>query len=165
MNTYPERFLNAIEALYDGFFNDTLSKGNCYSCAIGNIVAKAFGYNIYHNNNDMLVWDRNKMPYWADVFTTHDGVQLFMSAKTKKIKRGKKQIKKTGYKVRQLAKLEYAFETASKSENEIENLHNGLMAVVPVLCEIEGIGESKFWCDFFTYDIIYNKAVAVKKLA
>jgi hypothetical protein len=38
-----QRFKNAIDALVYAFFNDTLAKGTCAACAVGNIVAHGWG--------------------------------------------------------------------------------------------------------------------------
>ncbi len=42
----PKRFTEAIKALRNAFFSKKLAAGNCMSCAVGNIVANAYGHEI-----------------------------------------------------------------------------------------------------------------------
>jgi hypothetical protein len=44
MNT--KRFDNAIAALVKGYFEGTLMKGSCFSCAVGNMVASSMNCKI-----------------------------------------------------------------------------------------------------------------------
>lgn len=48
-------------------------------------------------------------------------------------------IDQTGYSEVELAKIEFAFESADEGSTEDENMFNGLMAVVDVLAEIHGV--------------------------
>lgn len=50
--TTPKRFDKAFAALVAAFFNNTLAKGNCAACAIGNITASANGVKLYQNKED-----------------------------------------------------------------------------------------------------------------
>lgn len=108
----------------------------------------------------------NGNPTWSNVFLTALGSQetwpFSYEGETKKV------IDKTGYSWRELARIEYAFECATKINNYdyrfrskdaiIQDQYNGLMAVVEVLCEIEGISaqETK---EMFSYKIEENKPV------
>ena len=43
---HSERFNKAISALVKGYIGETLAKGHCCGCAVGNIVAYSMHYNI-----------------------------------------------------------------------------------------------------------------------
>jgi hypothetical protein len=55
------------------------------------------------------------------------------------IDEAKFEIDSTGYSVKDLAKIEFAFETAQKGNTEDDWMFNGLMAVIDVLAEIHNI--------------------------
>jgi len=137
------RFEKAYNALYNAFMNDTLAKGTCKACAVGNIVANAMGtsvtseYNCEVNNS-----------FWNSIFyTPTDGEQI--------IKRNASCEKDlevlTEYSWEEMAKVEYAFERATKIHYFYYNSHtpqelmedqfNGLMAVMDVLIELDSIKE------------------------
>lgn len=148
------RFERAVQALVSAYMNDTLEKGNCSACAVGNICAAAIGVNVVkreqvEGNQTLFQWD-TRIPFWDDVFCTPlnsstqiiDPDSYFGPAKT--------QIDATGYSWEDLAKVEQAFERSTKivfrsayTPSEIDaDQFNGLMAVVDVLCEIEGIADA-----------------------
>lgn len=54
----------------------------------------------------------------------------------------KKQIDATGYSWQELARVEYAFESAKKGESADDWMFNGLMAVLDVLADIHGVNLS-----------------------
>jgi len=141
-----DRFNNAISALVKGFFNETLSKGSCTACAVGNICG-----------GDASL---------ANVFMTAWGQQDFYphayNGMTKDV------IDATGYSWKDLAKVELAFETSSliyggdyhkhTKEEIMQDQYNGLMSVVEVLCKIEGI-DTEETKEMFSYRIEENKPV------
>jgi hypothetical protein len=124
----PERFNKALKTLVQAFFNDTLAKGNCTQCAVGNMCG---------GRSD-----------WSLVFITpsHGTQRIYEDWYDGN---AKNVIDKTGYTWEELARIEFSFEKNTKingreydnfSKQEImEDQYRGLMAVVEVLCEIEGL--------------------------
>jgi len=119
-----------VGILVDAYFNDTLKHNYCTACAAGNIVAANMGFAFTG-----LAWrSENKtyeMPYWNHVFLT----STFRQRRCPKwyVGEAKLQIDSTGYTWQELAKIEYAFETAQKGNSDDEWMFNGLMSVIDVL--------------------------------
>ncbi len=147
-----KRFENAISALVEAFFNDTLAKGNCSACAVGNICAKAIGEVVV-----VSALGNKNIFAWRYVFSSDFGLQREYSETDFGVgdyKSGLELISKTGYSKEELMKVEHAFEKNSKieyymyksfSKNAImEDQYKGLMAVVEVLCEIEGLEPAEY---------------------
>lgn len=154
-----ERFNNAIDALVTGFFNGTLAKGNCAACAVGNIVAKGLGGKVTKDKGGFECSVANRG--WTSVFMSHsDGTQTVTPYYY--ILDSKIQIDSTGYDWMELAKVESAFEKNTKilftvyykcsKEQIMADQYSGLMAVVDVLCEIEGIEEAQEIKEAFSYE-------------
>jgi hypothetical protein len=143
-----KRFNNAITALVKGFFEGTLFKNSCSACAVGNMVAYSLNYKI--DNDKGNNWADGTMTAWDSVFTTSYGKQKFLPDRY--VDEAKEQIDSTGYTVDELAKVEFAFETHTKidwcdrkhftQERLMADQFNGLMAVVDVLMEIEGMDKT-----------------------
>lgn len=154
MRNEVEKFNHSVSVLVTAFFNDTLMHGNCYACAVGNMVANGLGCRVVKRPDSFknLVWDNNQ-PYpgsswndsiqngWGALFTTdrHDDKR-----KTQKIDKRflgdrnvMRQIASTGYTWQELARIEFAFESVDKRRKD--KMFNGLMAVVDVLAEIHNI--------------------------
>lgn len=145
-----ERFDKAIKALVDAFFNETLAKGSCSACAVGNMVAAAYGKEITcfdepESCNGIL---HNE---WRFLFMTNTDTNVQYkrwSGGSMDICRAEKLIIPTNYLEDELATIEWAFETntnikydvydAYSRQDIMEDQFKGLMAVVDVLCEIEG---------------------------
>jgi hypothetical protein len=124
---------------------------NCTACAVGNLVAANLGYKYVKTKTHTTgqcelrhTWEHkeNKAPgsifrftsRWSDVFGTPYGVQYFHLNNYSG--EAKREIDSTGYSVSDLAKIEFAFESAPKGCNQEEWMFNGLMAVVEVLGQI-----------------------------
>lgn len=137
------RFNQAIDKLVTAFFNETLMKGECDKCAVGNIVGNR---------------------YWSDVFLTSLGLQRKKNlnvANSEIVRRGVDHIRKTGYSVDEMARIEFTFEqnttytTKCLEEAEIsrddliQDQFNGLCAVVELLCEMEGITDAQHYKNIF----------------
>jgi len=137
-----QRFENAVDQLIEAFFNETLTKGKCDRCAVGNICGSG---------------------EWAHLFMTedHNGLQsrngLNMSKKFPEMyKDSLDVVYETGYSPEELAKVESVFERNTaitysdymrghKTDDDeytheefIQDQFNGLCAVIDVLCEFEG---------------------------
>ena len=161
--TNIEHFNDTVAILVKAYFDDTLRHGNCYGCAVGNIIAHKMGVNIIKTDNKGLMWD-NGDPYpgygscnnpdgWGAVFCTssneededeedEDGMPIpdFTQEMNPNLLKGAalKQIQASGYHWTELAKIEYAFETV-KCDDFTERMFKGLMAVVDVLASIHSI--------------------------
>ncbi len=135
----PERFNNAMKALIKGFFDETLMKGDCSACAVGNIL------------NGSYIWNRL-------FYTNKYGIKERKPSSTETIVEAIDLCRSSGYSVGDLMKVEYAFETntvidgilySNRGKQEIvQDQYNGLMAVVEVLCEIEGIDTKEYKKEF-----------------
>ena len=143
-----ERFNNAMKALIKGFFDGTLESRDCGKCAVGNMVA-------YCNNEKIASKETNPHPYggWYNVI-------CFM---TDSLAEAQKLCKSTGYSVKEVIEIEKAFESNTSDrrlpDSELAaDQFNGLMAVVEVLCKIEGI-ESDTYKKEFNYLIEDNKLI------
>lgn len=115
----PELYQRTVDILVKAYFEDTLAHGSCTACAVGNIV---------NYGKSKKTWR------WSEVFFTGFMEQNVCSSNYKG--QAKIEIDSTGYKWKQLAKIEYAFETAPKGNSDDEWMFNGLMAVIDVLDEI-----------------------------
>lgn len=151
-------FQNTVDILVKAYLNGTLAHGDCAACAVGNIIAAKVGAKVDISDIDICggEWIRNGNYLtigWNEVFVTREGQQLISPHNY--FGQIKLQIDASGYSWQDLAKIEFAFESAEKPEgldyaphreeclNE-EWMFNGLMAVVDVLAEIHGISlESK----------------------
>lgn len=147
MNDY-KKFHHSVNVLLKAYLNDTLVHSNCYACAVGNLVADACGY-VYAKAKDFptrqtglllhpdtLLW-RSVLVEWNNVFMTSEGTQHVQHLEFDG--EAKRQIESTGYDWRQLAAIEFVFETANKGKNKDDHMFNGLMAVVDVLAQIHNI--------------------------
>lgn len=149
------RFEKAYNALYNAFMNDTLAKGTCIACAVGNIVADAMGAKVYSQQDDSSIKFRcsNNNYWWNDLFfTTQCGQRIIKISENNKVKQLRKKILNlTGYTWRELAKVENAFEKNTiisfdeynfyTPEQIMEDQFNGLMAVMDVLIELDNVKE------------------------
>lgn len=151
-----QRFEKAYNALYNAFMNDTLAKGSCKACAVGNIVADAMGGKVVIDNEFRIYCDVDNI-FWNDVFCTADGKQKFSSQSYKYTKKRIKTL--TGYSWREMAKIEYAFEINSKihwvdynqhtPEQIMEDQFKGLMAVMDVMIELDNVKEGNQYKETF----------------
>lgn len=147
-------FNHSVNVLVKGYLDDTLKHGNCYACAVGNLICDSMGFEWEKNLNGgiySVMWKNQFYPTrvftsilgWAAVFCT--SLQELDDINLKKVQiikmnnykgTAKEQIDSTGYTVEELARIEYAFETASE---EGDYMYNGLMAVVDVLADIHNV--------------------------
>jgi len=142
-------FENSVDVLLKAYLNDTLEHGNCYACAVGNLVANGLNRTLIKDwQEKRYKWqgtnfhcDYPSKQGWAKVFCTIGTPIYYTQYLRPDSYRGiaKEQIDSTGYTWRQLAKVEKAFESAKYGANEDDYMFNGLMAVIDVLAEIHGI--------------------------
>lgn len=145
---HTKKFEHSVNVLLKAYLNDTLEHGNCFACAVGNLVASSMciqlikvtpydpGYGAYRN-----MWSNGMRHKWNGVFVTTGKP----GSKRQEIDgpyyrdEAKKQIDSTGYSVKELAAIEFAFENAQLGNSKDDYMFNGLMAVVDVLAEIHEI--------------------------
>jgi hypothetical protein len=140
-------FDHSVKVLLKAYLNDTLAHGNCYACAVGNLVLDACGYEYVKARDvqtmhakmllsDTLLW-RDNLVQWHDVFMTCNKNQHINP--NGYAGNAKNQIDSTGYNWKELSRIEFAFETANQGNSEDDYMFNGLMAVIDVLAEIHNI--------------------------
>jgi hypothetical protein len=153
-----QRFEKAYNALYNAFMNDSLAKGSCSACAVGNIVAAAQGDKVFQTKTNQFGFRHfecsGNNSWWSYLFVTSDGAQ-------ERFKYGDnyglfpledyeiKLTELTGYTVDQMAEIEFVFETSTKIPYTEYDYHNqqeimedqfaGLMAVMDVLIKFDEI--------------------------
>jgi len=154
------RFKNALDALVYAFFNDTLAKGKCTACAVGNIVANGFKKRLDPRRISAPVFSKKGFSNgaWILAFGTENGKQyideeFFHNPKVVAC------ISATGYSIQHMIKVEYAFETNTTifscdylkhtKEEIMQDQYNGLCVVVDVLCKIEGIEDPTEYKELF----------------
>lgn len=132
------RFKRAYDLLIKAYFNDELKAGDCNACAVGNIC---------DGNGD-----------WKPLFCTQHNVQVFDCFSDKAVtllyNKTREEIKKeiesiSMYSVKELAQIEYAFETNAKiscvfysryNQSQIlADQFNGLKAVIELMMRFDGI--------------------------
>lgn len=138
-----EKFHRTVSILVKAYLNDTLAHGACTACAVGNLVAENLNLKISNSLNWLDSKGQSICTYWDNVFMTPDGLQRINPYSYRG--EAKKQIDATGYTWQELARIEFAFESApgftSKKMDDEVWMFNGLMAVVDVLCEIHGMDD------------------------
>lgn len=156
-----KRFEKAYNALYNGFMNGTLAKGCCSACAVGNIVADSLGGTITKEKNGDFSCEVDNS-FWNEFFVTIEHEQTLFPDFDNKNHIDYKRLKElTGYSVKELAKIEFAFETNTEirhyryplvSEQQVkEDQFKGLMAVMDVMIELDNIEEGKKYKETFKH--------------
>jgi hypothetical protein len=153
-----ERFDRTIKVLVNAFFNGTLAKGTCAACAVGNMVAAAIRLKL--TREDMSDVEKYNV-FWMYPLNNYRRCNNGFFINDDHLQGGKEQIEATGYSVEEINKIEYTFEKYTNlhftdyydktKEQIMEDQYNGLMAVVDVLCEIEGIQEVQQYKEMFAY--------------
>ena len=153
-----KKFSNAVDALINAFFNETLAKGTCSACAVGSIIAWGAGERVGKDLDPVYITDLITNDMWGIAFATTNGVQ------TRDLEKEKEWYVKTcitasGYSANQLARIEYVFETNTEihyknyryhtKQQVMEDQYNGLCAVMDVLCEIEAIKDTASYKKLF----------------
>jgi len=148
---YSQRFETAIHRLVKAFFEGTLKKGTCTACAVGTMCN---GYSDW----DKLFVSRG---YGIQVRT---GLNILRREPQKHLQEIEEElVLQSGYTADDLARIEEAFERSTyiswmeyrsfyhSKEAIMQDQFNGLMAVVDVLCEIEGIAPEPVK-EYFNFD-------------
>lgn len=160
-----QRFEKAYNALYNAFMNNTLAKGTCTACAVGNIVADAMGAKVYKTEwESSITFHCNYSNHWWEkMFVTGSNGQIIrkISENNDVKKLRKKILNLTGYTWRELAKVEKVFEESTKilhtdylestPQQIMEDQFNGLMAVMDVLIELDEVKEGNSYKETFKH--------------
>lgn len=133
-----KKFNHTVNVLLKAYLNDTLQHGNCFACAVGNLIKDARKYTYGKSKAGRLIWMEVQTARWRHVFMTNF-VSVQERDPSKYIGEAKAEIDSTGYTWQQLARIEYAFETADEGKSNDDWMFNGLMAVVDVLAKIHEI--------------------------
>ena len=140
-------FNHTINILVQAYLNNTLKKGDCSACAVGNILgtpqwsALFVTYNFGEGEGKRQII---ALPGFALMnLATNHIIQVpiwkLPEQIAKRIEEVQKAIIESGYTIEELARVENAFELAPEGNNRDEAMFNGLMAVVDVLADIHGI--------------------------
>lgn len=154
-------FEKTVDILVKAYLNGTLLHGNCYACAVGNIIAASTGrqYRKIKSKKDWETLAYNGEPslyevgksckeleLWPSVFSCISSDKINYHHITDKLQN---EFNSTGYTVEELFQIETAFEKAENRGyiswdqdtpyNNDQWMFNGLMAVVDVLAEIHNI--------------------------
>lgn len=146
---HSQRFETAIHRLVKAFFDGTLSKGICSACAVGTMCNEYHEWSVLFltdNNSNQLRTGLNRLR----VGNFPPGIEI-----------EKELILRSGYDADDLARIERTFEGSTKisyyyyddfpRQAIMQDQFNGLMAVVDVLCEIEGI-DAEPVKEYFSFD-------------
>jgi hypothetical protein len=131
-------YRKTVDILFQAYFNDTLKHDDCSACAVGNMVAANMGI-----TTQQLTPRIHLRQGWNRVFTTFTSTRQFINPKGYVPgSEAKTQIDSTGYCWQDLAKIEFAFETAPKGESDEDWMFNGLVAVLDVLKDIHQVEDN-----------------------
>lgn len=135
----------SVQILYDAYFNDTLEHGNCFACAVGNLVAGNMGLSFETGEcvlRGMVRWigynTLEKHPAvngWGNVLAGRT-VVCFERYKEE----AKSQIDSTGYTPSELALIEVAFEFGNRRTEDW--MFDGLANVLEALKQIHEVEDA-----------------------
>lgn len=139
--TNLEKYHHTISVLLKAYLNETLEKGNQCGCAVGNLIADSCGLTLRIGNFGNYRVDADNMPDWLyNICTSENGYQ---ELEEEDIEVDVQQaFTATGYSFKELARIEYAFETAAEGYTP-EAEYAGLMAVVEVLADIHQLDKQE----------------------
>lgn len=129
-------FEHSVDVLVKAYFDGTLVHGDFCACAVGNLIASAHGASVIPQRETIFKWS-NGYPKWHLVFYSGLTEQKF----NKHNYHGeiRDEIEATGYTLRNLMRIEAAFESTKTYPVPKCEVFNGLMAVVDVLADIHGV--------------------------
>lgn len=136
-------FENSTNVLIKAYLEGTLIHANCHACAVGNLIASANGIKFRRQDDYCdtsrfrFLWDMAEYSdaNWINVFCTNGKRQRITLENYQG--QAKVEIDSTGYSVQELARIEYAFETADFGADDWE--YAGLVAVFNVLADIHQV--------------------------
>lgn len=145
-------FNHTVNVLVKAYLNDTLQRGNCYACAVGNMVAEACGYKLskleYYITWINPVTECHQDSWWLTAITNKSGLCIGEDDENN-VALGLEEIDSTGYTLEELSRIEKAFELRSGLLQNLESKHgklslqerifHGLMAVIDQLADIHQV--------------------------
>lgn len=130
-----------VDILVQAYFNDTLAHGNCYACAVGNIVAANCGFTFI--NTTQYESKHFKNIAWKGITNISETLTAAVSSNysLSLSKSQCSQLEKTGYSFEELRLIERFFEkavtpygyTPKKGDSIEDAMFKGLMNVIEVL--------------------------------
>lgn len=143
-------FNHTINILVQAYLNNTLKKGDCRACAVGNILGTHQWSSLFVTCNSEEGGGKRQIIARPEcVLISSNGHILQVpiwslpeplpKQVVQRIKEVQEAIIASGYTIEELARVENAFELAPEGNNSDEAIFNGLMAVVDVLADIHGI--------------------------
>lgn len=141
-----ELFDRTISILVKAYMDGTLLHGNCYACAVGNLVAGHMGYGYVHNEIiNEPVWNCEPNKKYNPRGTWFGLLNEAKHMSEKEIERANEQIAITGYTLKGISYIEHCFE----NPDEIDYLSSdndgyfGLMSVCDALMQIHQCNETE----------------------
>lgn len=143
-----ERISKAIDIFLDAVNNNTLAKGNCVACAVGNLVAHGLDGKITLNSNRSYFECSANNSSWAEAFFTVNRDQTVV---TEYLDHSNViiNIEATDFTIEELMAIEYAFETNTRihfssygnfdPEDIRKDQIRGLEAVVNVMMTFDDV--------------------------
>jgi hypothetical protein len=148
-----QRIQKAIDVFLDSLNNGTLVAGNCSACAVGNLVADAFGIEYYvsgtsvtYSNYCSIHINGESPTVWSNFFCNGKERE---NDNLEQIKAMDIICKQTGFTLKELAAIEKTFEsTCGAINNPHEEVSptkvhiKGLAAVVELMMTFDDVQES-----------------------
>lgn len=149
----PELYKKTVDILYKAYFDDTLERGNCYACAVGNIIAANLGreYEVGNGRSRQRLFWSGFLPYASDwVERAADTripnwFKLIYHEDNYDHEQAMLEIKSTGYSISEVRKIEQTFESAPtrwEGYTVEEEMFNGLSAVLDALAQIHEVTDN-----------------------
>jgi hypothetical protein len=133
------RISNAIDIFLDALTNNTLHKGSCYKCAVGNLVREGMlkdpNSQITDLGKGVKIEDIDNAD-WNKLFVTTPYGREIRAGNEKEIQKALKCISYTDFTEEELSRIEYAFETNADNFSR-QGMIRGLNAVVKVMLEFD----------------------------
>lgn len=132
MTNNIEKFNETVSILVKAYMNDELRHQDCQACVVGNLCGGNWLWRFLFMTCESGIQAPTTInSIWLRTIGFESVDELLSAANNVCLS--------TGYTVEQLAKIEFAFESTPRVEDEDEWMFNGLMAVVSVLAEIHGV--------------------------
>lgn len=129
----PELYQKTVDILVKAYFDDTLIHGDCYACAVGNIIAGNCGFTYGENEYSVMHCDalKKKGLSWNEWLNYPN---FFIRDSQNMSAEERDMVARTGYSFQELCSIESAFE--DEVDTKGDEMFNGLMAVVEALDKI-----------------------------
>ena len=133
-----KRFTDAVTKLYTAFHNNELNKMYCEQCAVGSIVGSSS---------------------WADLLPKYGSLNIarcddtfYKKHEPNRIINSIQSVKKTGYSINELEKVENVFMYSHNSCQGKDGQFIGLCAVIEYLCKLDNIPNILDYTSLFEFN-------------